>query len=93
MTAREMTAREMVGLSWTWIGPTLERDDQGNEWWELRVGELPDFFVAATSAEEARMEAAPALEAFLQSYLNAGDRPRLPGGGDERPRVRKLAIA
>jgi hypothetical protein len=66
-----LTARDMVGLRWSWIGPKLERDEHGNEWYELRIAELPEFFVAAPTAEAARVEAAP---------VSAPPRARLKGG-------------
>jgi predicted RNase H-like HicB family nuclease len=56
----------------------LERDEHGNEWWEIRIEELPDFFVAARTRDEAIAEAAPALAAFLESYLGRGELPPLP---------------
>ena len=86
-----LTARDMVGLRWSWVGPKLERDEHGNEWYELRIAELPEFFVAAPTAEVARAEAAHALEAFLDSYVRAGEEPPLPAGERASVRLREPA--
>ena len=75
---REVTANLMVGLPWSWVGPTEEKDEHGNVWHELRVEELPDFFVAADSAKAVIAQAGAALEAFLESYLEQGQQPPLP---------------
>jgi predicted RNase H-like HicB family nuclease len=75
---REVTAGLMVALPWAWVGPTKEKDEHGNVWYELRVEELPDFFVAAESEEAAIAEAGAALESFLESYLKTGEAPPLP---------------
>lgn len=75
-----VTPRQLVSLPWRWRGPTSRRDEHGNEWWEITVQDLPDFFVAATSREEAVSEAASALEAFLASYVERGEEAPLPDG-------------
>jgi predicted RNase H-like HicB family nuclease len=75
---REVTAQLMVALPWAWVGPTKENDEHGNAWYELRVEELPEFFVAADSEVAAIAEAGAALEAFLDAYLQQGDMPPLP---------------
>jgi hypothetical protein len=68
----------MVGLPWRWLGPTHERDEHGNEWWEVRIEELPEFFVAMPTSQAAIAEVGPALTAFLDSYLSQGETPPLP---------------
>lgn len=75
---RKLTPGQMVSLPWRWRGPTSERDHQGNEWWELRIEELPEFFVASPSREGAIAEAGAALEAFLGSYDSRSELPPLP---------------
>jgi predicted RNase H-like HicB family nuclease len=65
-------------LAWDWQGPTKQRDDQGNTWWEIRIRELPDFLVAEESPEAARAAVAEALEAFIDSYLSRGEEPPRP---------------
>src|SRR5437016_4619629 len=45
-------ARDLVVLPWGWAGPSEERDEHGNTWWELRIRELPDFLVAAESRDQ-----------------------------------------
>jgi predicted RNase H-like HicB family nuclease len=75
----------MVGLPWQWVGPVHESDSSGNEWWEIRVRELPDFFVAAPTRKAAIAEVGTALEAFLESYAAHGELPPLPAVfGDRR---------
>lgn len=96
-----LTSGQMVGLPWRWVGPTHERDEAGNEWWELRIEELPDFFVAAETHEGVIAEASAALTAFLESYVGAGETPPLPavfGDAREVPeeygaRLRELQVA
>ena len=72
-----MKIDELVELPWTWEGPNHIREG-GNETFEYRVKELPDFFVLGESPQEARREAVPALRAFLQSYLENGEVPPVP---------------
>ena len=73
-----MTLDELMGLPWTWIGPRRVVDPDEGEYFELRVAELPDFYVAESTAMEARQEANPALRAFLASYTDAGEDPPVP---------------
>ena len=75
---RRLTAGQMVTLPWQWQGPTHQLDEHENEWWELRIAELPEFFVAASTHEEVIAEASVALQAFLESYLSRGESPPLP---------------
>lgn len=74
----KLTAGQMVSLPWRWQGPSHEKDPHGNEWWEVRIEELPDFFVAAPTHDAAIVEAGPALEAFLESYVSEGELPPMP---------------
>jgi len=69
------TLKELVALPWSIRGPTPKQDEFGNGWWEIRVQELPDFFVAGESQDEAIAEYGPALVAFLRSYTEAGEQP------------------
>lgn len=79
---RGLTASQLVSLPWAWQGPGRQpqRDVHGNEWFEIRIAELPEFFVAATTAEQAIADAGPALEAFIDSFLQANELPPLPDG-------------
>jgi len=71
------TIDELVRLPWTWQGPTLRKEDDA-EYWELRIAELRDFFVAGETRDEVVWEALPALRGFLDSYLSNGELPPLP---------------
>ena len=73
-----MNLEQLMALPWTWQGPRRVEADNEVPFYELRVAELPDFFVAAATSEAARMEASPALRAFLRSYLDVGETPPLP---------------
>ncbi len=67
----------LLAMGWTYVGPTRIQDGR-DVWWEIRVKELPDFFVAGEDREGALRELRPALEAFLSSYLEAGDEVPIP---------------
>jgi predicted RNase H-like HicB family nuclease len=73
-----MTAAQMALLRWTFDGPHFRQPRLDETYFELRVKELPDFVVLGESVEEVLAEVTPALEAFLQSYLDAGEQPPLP---------------
>ena len=73
-----MTLNELITMSWTWRGP-IEVRDGDTVHYEMRIEELPDFFVAGQSAEEVLDEAKPALETFLTSYLERNETPPMPG--------------
>ena len=73
-----MNIENLMSQSWTWTGPTEVQDPDGT-FFELRVAELPDFFVACRTREEVEAEAAEALRAFLQSYLDRDELPPIPG--------------
>ncbi len=73
-----MTLDEMMGLAWGWMGPAEVHESGGTPHFEIRIRELPDFFVAGRSREEALAGSRPALRAFLQSYLDHGEAPPLP---------------
>lgn len=68
---------ELEARSWTWVGPTV-REDEGRRSFEMRIRELPDFFVAAETREGVLQEKEEALRAFLLSYLDRGELPPLP---------------
>lgn len=72
-----MTINELMRARWSVRGPRRVVDGETAHW-EIRVDELPDFFVAAESPDEALDEYLPALKAFLESYLEAGEQPTLP---------------
>lgn len=72
-----MTLDEMLKQPWTWIGPRHKAED-GDSYFELRVAELPDFFVLGETALAARDAARDALAAFLASYTDGGEIPPLP---------------
>jgi len=61
-------------LPWTWLGPTEVREDDGIHY-EMRVAELPNFFVAGESQEEVQSEREDALHAFLASYVERDETP------------------
>lgn len=73
-----MTARQMARLPWTFKGPVFMQPRLDETFFELRITELPDFFLAGVSVEAVLNELPAALEAFLQSYLDAGEDPPLP---------------
>jgi predicted RNase H-like HicB family nuclease len=73
-----MTVNEMLRLRWSWQGPIEVQDPGEGSFFELRVVELPEFFVAGKTREEVLAESGPALRTFLQSYLDAGETPPLP---------------
>lgn len=72
-----MTLKEMAALPWAWQGPTQVADADG-ERWELTIAELPDFFLAAPSRDEVLSEAGAALRAYLRTYVDRNETPRLP---------------
>jgi predicted RNase H-like HicB family nuclease len=70
-------AEALAALPWSWQGPSPLPADEGPGF-ELRITELPDFFVAGATKEETLREAVPALVAFLESYVQGGQQPPLP---------------
>lgn len=72
-----MTSDEMIGLPWSWRGPSQVEDDEG-VYWELRIDELPDFCVFGGTRDEVARELISALRAFLESYDEHGDTVPLP---------------
>ncbi len=72
-----MTSDDMLGLPWSWRGPTEVRDDDGT-YWELRIDELPDFCVFGETRDAVSRELFPSLRAFLDSYVEHGDPVPLP---------------
>jgi predicted RNase H-like HicB family nuclease len=75
-----MTATEYLMLPWSIRGPLQVTDEHGNRHFEMRVGELPDFFVAGESENEVLYEFKKALLAFLESYVSEGEEPPHPEG-------------
>lgn len=69
--------QELMAMPWTWVGPHKVTEGKKSHW-ELRIRELPDFLVAGSTEKEVKTEAAAALEAFLASYVDAGETPPLP---------------
>jgi hypothetical protein len=59
-------------------------DEYGNTHYEVRILELPDFFVAGSSESEVLYEFKAALLAFLESYTSEDDVPQLPHGEPAR---------
>ncbi len=75
-----MTLEELMLQPWTWTEPMFVPDPEG-AYWEQRVAELPDFFVAAAGRSDVMKEAPAALRAFLESYVDRGENPPLPNPG------------
>ena len=75
-----MNAGDYLMLPWTIRGPAQVTDKHGNTHFEMRVEELPDFLVAASSESEALYEFRSALLAFLESYTNESEVPPVPDG-------------
>jgi predicted RNase H-like HicB family nuclease len=73
-----MTIDDLLAQRWAVQGPKEHTDEHGNKHWEIRVAELPDFFVAGETIDEARDEYMPALRAFLEAVLGEGDAIQLP---------------
>ncbi|MBI4544166.1 MAG: type II toxin-antitoxin system HicB family antitoxin [Gemmatimonadetes bacterium] len=76
-------------LSLPWTIERSERTDDGH-YFVLTVAELPGFVVAGRSEEEVEQEFWPALESFIESYLEDGQEPPLPArvrGVVRRPAV------
>jgi predicted RNase H-like HicB family nuclease len=65
--------RPYVRAGWTWIGPTPIGDPGHPDYYELRIEELPDFFLAGTTLDELYSELRPALRAFFESYTERGE--------------------
>ena len=68
---------KLMECRWTWQGPTMRQQD-GEASFEMRIQELPDFFVAARTRDGVQMEMEDALRAFLLSYLDRGESPPVP---------------
>ncbi len=75
-----MNARDYLMRPWPIRGPSRVTDEHGSTHYEMRVRELPDFFVAASSEAEALYEFGNALLAFLESYTSEGEVPPVPAG-------------
>ncbi len=66
----------LMKMPWTWKGPTQVQDEEG-PYYELRITELPGFFVAGSSPDAVNAEKEEALRAFLASYVERGEAPPL----------------
>src|SRR5690349_20134700 len=73
-----MNINELLRLQWTWHGPALVQEAGSDPHFELRVRELPEFFVAGRTREEVLVASGPALYAFLLSYVDHQEVPPLP---------------
>jgi predicted RNase H-like HicB family nuclease len=83
----------MMRLRWGWQGPTEVREPNEDPFFEIRIRELPDFFVAGKTREEVLVASAPALRAFLESYTDAGEMPPLPEDRQLSWIVRNVVVA
>lgn len=68
-----MTVSEMLAQPWNWQGPKHVADQDGTAHYEMRIAELPDFFVACRTRDEVFAELLPALEAYLHSFIDRGE--------------------
>jgi predicted RNase H-like HicB family nuclease len=75
-----MSAQAYFYLPWSIRGPVEIVDGEGNRHYEIRVSELPDFFVAGRTESEVLYAFKKALLAFLESYINEGEVPPHPKG-------------
>lgn len=80
-----MQMADYLRMPWTIL--RSDHEDDGH-YVALRIAELPGFVVAAESEKEIEGLFWPALEAFIESYLEDGDAPPLPA----RARGRSLRI-
>jgi predicted RNase H-like HicB family nuclease len=67
------TLNQLMRLPWTFVGP---KEFEGH--FELRIAELPDFFLAGETKAEVLEDLRGALETFLQSFIAEGEEPPLP---------------
>jgi predicted RNase H-like HicB family nuclease len=72
-----MQLSEYLRLPWTIV--RTEHDDDG-EYIAIHIAELPGFVVAGATEAEIEGMFWPALEAFIRSYLDAGETPPRPAG-------------
>jgi predicted RNase H-like HicB family nuclease len=72
-----VSVESLMKKPWTRVGPTKVEDPEGT-YFEIRIDELPDFFVAGLTPEEAISEFPDALRAFILSYLHRDEFPPLP---------------
>ncbi len=73
-------------LTLPWHIQRTEHDDDG-EYVALTIKELPGFVVASASIPELEAMFWPALEGFVQTYLDEGTEPPLPARTDTRGEV------
>jgi len=79
-----MVAPDHLVLPWSIRGPARVTDEHGDTHYEMRVRELPDFLLAASSEAETLNEFRSALLAFLESHTNEGEVPLVPDGPPAR---------
>jgi predicted RNase H-like HicB family nuclease len=72
-----MELHQLMVMPWSIHGPR-KVIEEGSTHWEIKIQELPDFFVAATSRDEVLREYHGALQAYLQSYTDRQQVPPLP---------------
>jgi hypothetical protein len=68
------TLETLLRMPWTIQGPT-ECYLGYQHWYEIRVAELSDFFVAGATWDECANGYLDALESFLASYTEHGETP------------------
>lgn len=74
-----LTTEELMRMPWTIKGPTLRRPTDGSEeWWDILVEELPDFFVAGDTRDQVIEEYPDALYSFLATYAHPEELPPVP---------------
>jgi predicted RNase H-like HicB family nuclease len=73
-----MNAEVLLRLPWTWNGPREVREE-GVTYWVAEINELEGFVVAGETREAVEQDRLEALEEFLQSYVDKGEMPPLPG--------------
>jgi len=75
-----LNAKDYLMYPWSIRGPFQVVDEYGNQHFEIRIRELPDFLVAGNTESEALYEFKHALLAFLESYTADGEVPPIPDG-------------
>ncbi len=72
------TAAQLYRLPWAIQGPTRRTDEHDNRWWEIRIAELPEFFVAGETRDEVMNDYPDALTTFLEGYTERNELPPIP---------------
>lgn len=71
-----MNSQELLCLPWTYrVNPVVDGDVR---YFELRIDELPDFFVALEPGQNVAAELQDALASFVESYTALGEMPPMP---------------